>query len=208
MPALMATPQTPRSKKTAAKPAAKSAATGAASKSKTASASASRSAAAQVPAAAVEVDQLVGKKAPSFRLMSGKGEVISSSSLAGAPYVIYFYPKDNTPGCTREACDFRDAQKDFAKLGVRVFGVSPDSTASHQKFATSYGLNFELLSDPDHELAEKYGVWALKKNYGREYYGIVRSTFIVDDKGKVRAAYRGVRVDGHVQKILEELKSK
>ncbi len=203
----MVTPQTPRSKKTAAKPAPKSAAPPSASK-KTPAGSAARSGAAPAPATTAEVDAFVGKKAPAFRLTSGKGEVISSASLAGSPYVIYFYPKDNTPGCTREACDFRDAQKDFTKLGVRVFGVSPDSTASHQKFATSHGLNFDLLSDPDHELAEKYGVWALKKNYGREYYGIVRSTFIVDDKGKVRAAYRGVRVDGHVQKIIEELKSK
>lgn len=203
----MVTPQTPRSKKTAAKPAPKSAAARTGGTSKTTSGSSARRGAASAPASALEMDAMVGKKAPSFRLSSGKGEVISSASLSGVPYVIYFYPKDNTPGCTREACDFRDAQKDFAKLGVRVLGVSPDSTTSHQKFSTSYGLNFELLSDPDHELAEKYGVWALKKNYGREYYGIVRSTFIVDDKGKVRAAYRGVRVDGHVQKIIEELKS-
>lgn len=148
---------------------------------------------------------MIGKKAPAFRLSTGRGEVVASSSLAGTPYVLYFYPKDSTPGCTKEACDFRDAKKSFEKLGVRVFGVSPDSPASHEKFARAQGLSFDLLSDPEHELAEKYGVWSLKKNYGREYYGIVRSTFAIDEKGKVRAAYRGVRVDGHVARVLEEL---
>lgn len=160
------------------------------------------------PEAGLPLDALIGKKAPSFKLDSGGSGLVSSASLAGSPYVLYFYPKDSTPGCTKEACDFRDAHKRFERLGVRVFGVSPDSVASHQKFAQAQSLNFDLLSDPDHELAEKYGVWALKKNYGREYYGIVRSTFVVDEKGKVRAAYRGVRVDGHVARVLEELGEK
>lgn len=155
-----------------------------------------------------EGDPLLGRKAPSFRLNSGRGELIASSSLAGAPYVLYFYPKDNTPGCTQEACDFRDSQRSFERLGARVFGVSPDSPESHEKFAKAQSLKFDLLSDPDHELAEKYGVWGLKKNYGREYYGIVRSTFVIDKNGKVQAAFRGVRVAGHVERVLEELGAK
>lgn len=164
-----------------------------------------RISAASIADAGGEIDALVGKKAPAFRLTSGQGEVVSSASLAGAPYVLYFYPKDSTPGCTQEACDFRDAQAGFERLGARVLGVSPDSPQSHEKFSRAQGLNFDLLSDPEHQLAEKYGVWGKKKNYGREYFGIVRSTFVIDAGGRVRAAYRGVRVGGHVKKVLEEL---
>jgi thioredoxin-dependent peroxiredoxin len=142
-----------------------------------------------------------GDRAPSFELSDQHGASVSSASLAGKPYVLYFYPKDDTPGCTTEACGFRDAHADFESTGVRVLGVSPDSVASHQKFVGKYGLPFSLLSDPSRELASAYGVWALKKNYGREFMGIVRSTFLVDAEGVVRKVWRGVRVNGHVPAV-------
>ena len=146
---------------------------------------------------------LLGKRAPAFKLKDQNGEVVASSKLKGEPYVIYFYPKDNTPGCTTEACDFRDHLGNFEDLGVSVFGVSPDSEASHLKFANKFELPFSLLVDEDKTLAEKYGVWRLKKNYGKEYMGIVRSTFLVGADGKVKAAWDGVRVKGHVEAVLE-----
>ncbi len=142
-----------------------------------------------------------GDRAPRFELTDQRGVVVSSESLAGSPYVVYFYPKDDTPGCTTEACGFRDAFPDFEHAGVRVLGVSPDSVASHQRFVGKYSLPFTLLSDTEHELATHYGVWALKKNYGREYMGIVRSTFVVDASGVVRNVWRGVRVNGHVSEV-------
>ncbi|HWO14972.1 MAG TPA: thioredoxin-dependent thiol peroxidase [Polyangiaceae bacterium] len=143
----------------------------------------------------------MGDRAPKFALQDHLGQALSSGDLAGTPYVIYFYPKDDTPGCTSEACGFRDAGADFEGAGVRVLGVSPDSVASHQRFANKYELSFTLLSDPEQELATRYGVWALKKNYGREYMGIVRSTFLVDGEGVIRHAWRGVRVNGHVAEV-------
>jgi thioredoxin-dependent peroxiredoxin len=146
---------------------------------------------------------LVGKKAPAFKLLDQNGATLSSSSLAKRPYVLYFYPKDNTPGCTVEACDFRDGMANFRAAGVTIIGVSPDSPKSHAGFASKYELPFTLLSDPDKELAQAYGVWALKKNYGKEYWGIVRSTFLVGADGKVKAEWRGVRVKGHVQAVWE-----
>jgi len=148
----------------------------------------------------------VGSKAPSFDLTDGADKPVRSSALRGKPYVLYFYPKDNTPGCTQEACDFRDQHAAFSKLGVQVLGVSPDSAGSHRGFADKFKLPFSLISDPDKELAAAYGVYALKKNYGREFMGIVRSTFLIDAAGKVRAAWRGVRVPGHVQAVIEESK--
>jgi peroxiredoxin Q/BCP len=143
----------------------------------------------------------VGDGAPSFELSDQQGGSVSSSELSGHPYVLYFYPKDDTPGCTTEACAFRDALADFDGVSVRVLGVSPDSVASHRKFADKYGLNFTLLSDPEQALASAYGVWSLKKNYGREYMGIVRSTFLIDGEGVVRKAWRGVRVNGHIAEV-------
>lgn len=143
----------------------------------------------------------VGDRAPSFELPDQHGGSVSSSELAGHPYVIYFYPKNDTPGCTTEACGFRDAFPEFERLSARVLGVSPDSVASHQKFVGKYGLPFTLLSDGKQELSLAYGVWALKKNYGREYMGIVRSTFLVDAEGVVRNVWRGVRVNGHVSEV-------
>jgi peroxiredoxin Q/BCP len=142
-----------------------------------------------------------GDRAPSFELSDQAGGSLSSGSLAGHPYVLYFYPKDDTPGCTTEACGFRDAFPDFEGAGVRVLGVSPDSIASHQKFVGKYGLPFTLLSDSERSLASAYGVWALKKLYGRESMGIVRSTFLVDGEGVIRKVWRGVRVNGHVAEV-------
>jgi len=142
-----------------------------------------------------------GDTAPTFALPDDMGAEVSSAGLAGTPYVLYFYPKDDTPGCTTEACGFRDALPDFEKLGVRVLGVSPDSPASHQRFRTKYELPFTLLSDADKSLSGAYGAWALKKNYGREYMGVVRSTFLVDAGGVIRNAWRGVKVNGHVEKV-------
>ncbi|HEU4581658.1 MAG TPA: thioredoxin-dependent thiol peroxidase [Polyangiaceae bacterium] len=142
-----------------------------------------------------------GDAAPSFTLPDESGAQVSSDELAGSPYVLYFYPKDDTPGCTTEACGFRDALPQFEKLGVRVLGVSPDSSASHQRFRAKYELPFTLLSDADKSLSTAYGAWALKKNYGREYMGVVRSTFLVDARGVIRNVWRGVKVNGHVEKV-------
>jgi peroxiredoxin Q/BCP len=153
-----------------------------------------------------EAKSLVGKNAPRFELQDQSGGVISSASLKGKPYVLYFYPKDNTPGCTQESCEFRDELRNFRASGVTIFGVSPDSVKSHVGFATKFELGFPLLSDPDKSLAQAYGVWALKKNYGREYWGIVRSTFLVDKAGKVAAEWRQVKVKGHARAVLGEVK--
>ena len=143
----------------------------------------------------------VGAAAPAFELPDQTGEHFSSASLAGQPYVLYFYPKDDTPGCTVQACGFRDSATLFDGLRVRVIGVSPDSVASHQRFIAKYELPFSLLSDAEQKLASAYGVWSLKKNYGREYMGIVRSTFLVDKDGVIRNTWRGVRVKGHVDEV-------
>lgn len=145
----------------------------------------------------------VGSKAPSFTLADQSGKTIASASLAGKPYVLYFYPKDNTPGCTQEACDFRDGIGAFQKVGVPVFGVSPDSVKSHAGFAQKFSLPFSLLADVDKQLVNAYGVWALKQNYGREYWGVVRSTFLIDRAGKVARVWSPVRVKDHAQAVRE-----
>jgi len=149
-----------------------------------------------------EID--VGRKAPSFRLLDQDAQLFDSYALEGKPYVLYFYPKDDTPGCTQEACDFRDSLSRFARRKVEVIGVSPDGPGSHARFCDKHGLPFRLLSDPNQELAKRYGVWVKKQNYGREYMGILRSTFLVDKKGIVRKAWRGIRVPGHVENVLFE----
>lgn len=136
-------------------------------------------------------------------LKDDSGKVVSSESLRGRPYVLYFYPRDDTPGCTLEACGFRDTLPRFGAKGVRVLGVSPDSEQSHQRFKTKYGLPFPLLSDPERTLAKAYAVWVKKQNYGREYMGILRSTFVVDRAGKIQSVWRGVRVPGHVETVLD-----
>jgi len=144
----------------------------------------------------------VGSQAPGFSLKDQSGAVISSDELNGKPYVLYFYPKDDTSGCTTEACGFRDSGPKFGERGVRVIGVSPDSEASHQKFANKYGLPFTLLSDPEKELIQAYGAWVEKQNYGRTYMGVQRSTFLVGADGTVQKAWRSVKVPGHVEAVL------
>ena len=163
----------------------------------------------QATAAAVVkmLDSDMGRPAPAFELSDEKGDVVSSASLAGKPYLLYFYPKDDTPGCTKEACDIRDNFARFGQQGLRVLGVSPDSQQSHAKFGQKYGLPFTLLSDPDKTLATSYGVWGEKENYGRKYMGIIRSSFLVGPDGVIKKAYRKVRVDGHVAAILEDAKA-
>jgi peroxiredoxin Q/BCP len=158
---------------------------------------------AKTPASRVTGQPNEGGKAPRFAAPDAAGKPVSSSDLAGKPYVLYFYPKDDTTGCTREACGFRDQYAKFSGSGVRVIGVSPDSEQSHQKFQSKYGLPFTLLADTDRKLANAFGVWVKKKNYGREYMGIERSTFLVDGSGVIQRAWRGVRVDGHVDAVLD-----
>ena len=144
----------------------------------------------------------IGKRVPSFELDSDEGKRVTSKSLAGTPFVLYFYPKDDTPGCTREACDFRDGFAAFRRAKLSIWGVSPDSAESHARFRKKYSLPFALLADGDHALAEALGVWTKKKNYGREYMGIERSTFLVDEDGVIRHVWRKVRVEGHAESVL------
>ncbi|PIC70058.1 thioredoxin-dependent thiol peroxidase [Sporosarcina sp. P18a] len=152
------------------------------------------------------MEKLEGKQAPAFSLANENGEIVSLDQFKGKKYVVlYFYPKDSTPGCTTEACDFRDAQADFEGLNAVVLGVSPDHAASHQKFIAKHGLPFSLLVDEDHIVAEQYGVWKLKKNFGKEYMGIERSTFLIDPTGTVVKEWRKVRVKGHVADALATL---
>lgn len=148
-----------------------------------------------------------GKKAPAFTLTADDGSKVKLSDLAGAPVVLYFYPKDDTPGCTKEACAFRDRQKELTKLGAKVFGVSPDTVESHVKFRDKYKLNFPLLADPDHKIAEKYGAWREKNMYGKKTMGIQRSTYVIDAEGKVAKVWKRVQVDGHDAKVIEALKA-
>ncbi len=144
-----------------------------------------------------------GQKAPVFRLKSDTGTTVSLSDYRGRPVVVYFYPRDNTPGCTREACAFRDCLSQLRALGVELVGISPDSVESHRKFKEKHDLNFPLLSDPDHTVASKYGAWREKTMYGKKTFGIQRSTFLIDAQGKVARAWQRVQVDGHDQEVLE-----
>ena len=146
-----------------------------------------------------------GQKAPAFTLMADDGSKVRLSELKGRPVVLYFYPKDDTPGCTREACAFRDQQAPLKKLGAVVLGVSTDSITSHGKFRDKYGLNFPLLADEDNRVAEKYGAWREKNRYGKKSMGIQRSTFLIDAAGKVAKVWKAVKVDGHDEKVLEAL---
>ena len=148
----------------------------------------------------------VGKKAPSFSLQDQKGEKVSLNDLKGKNVVLYFYPKDNTSGCTQEACNFRDHFPNFGRLDAEIIGVSPDSVESHKKFAAKYKLPFRLLSDEKKELVEKYGVWKEKSMYGRKYMGVERSTFIIDKTGKVRNIFRKVKIANHNKEIIAALK--
>jgi peroxiredoxin Q/BCP len=146
-----------------------------------------------------------GDPAPPFDLEAHTGGRVSLASLRGKPVVLYFYPKDDTPGCTREACDFRDMRGMFAKAGAEILGVSGDSVASHDKFAAKYELTFPLLADPDHQVATAYGVWGEKKNYGRTYMGITRATFLIDKEGRIARVWPKVKVDGHADAVLSAL---
>jgi peroxiredoxin Q/BCP len=146
-----------------------------------------------------------GKPAPDFELQSDSGETVSLSSLRGKPVVLYFYPKDNTSGCTTQACGIRDAWSEFEAAGAVVLGVSPDGVASHQKFKGDFDLPFTLLADPDHAVAEAYGVWGEKARYGRTYMGIVRSTFVIGPEGNVVKVMRNVKPATHVDDVLAVL---
>ena len=153
-----------------------------------------------------------GDKAPDFTLpaQGADSDTITLSELRGSPVVVYFYPRDSTPGCTTEACDFRDNLGRAKSAGATVLGVSPDSIESHQKFAEKQSLNFPLLADEDHAVAEAWGVWREKKNFGKTYDGIVRTTFLIDGDGKIAEMWDNVRVKGHADKVLtalEDLKS-
>lgn len=149
----------------------------------------------------------VGDQAPAFTLLSDQDVSVSLKQFHGKPVVLYFYPKDNTPGCTREACDFRDQFSAFKKLGVEVLGVSKDSAKAHQKFKEKYTLPFTLLVDDNADVCEAYGVIKKKSLFGKTFLGINRSTFLIDAKGKIKAIWRNVKVTGHVEQILNELNS-
>lgn len=144
----------------------------------------------------------IGREVQGFTCLSQDGNQVSLSDFKGKHIVLYFYPKDMTPGCTTEACDFRDTHEEFSDLDAIIIGVSPDSVESHQRFIAKYELPFLLLADEDNELAEQFGVWQLKKTFGREYYGVVRSTFIIDKEGILQKEYRNIRVKGHVERAL------
>lgn len=149
---------------------------------------------------------VIGDRAPDFQALASNGERIKLSDFRGKYVVLYFYPRDMTPGCTKEACAFRDHYKEFTELDAVILGVSTDSLERHKKFVEQYGLPFLLIVDEDHAISEKYGVWKLKKNFGREYMGIERSTFIIDKEGKIIKEWRKVRVDGHVEEALQFIK--
>lgn len=148
----------------------------------------------------------IGQAVPNFTLPGSNGQEVSLADYRGKKVVIYFYPKDMTPGCTQESCDFRDYHGDFEKFNTVVIGISPDPLKSHTKFIEKHQLPFTLLSDEEHQVAELFGVWQLKKNYGKEYMGIVRSTFLIDEEGKLMQEWRSVRVKGHTEEVLEAVK--
>jgi thioredoxin-dependent peroxiredoxin len=148
-----------------------------------------------------------GKPAPDFELTSEAGEQVQLSSLRGKPVVLYFYPKDDTPGCTTQACGIRDVYADFRDRGAIVLGVSPDDEASHVKFKEKYALPFALLADPQHRVAEDYGVWKERNMYGKKSMGIERSTFVIDAEGNVAKAMRRVKPETHAADVLEALPS-
>ena len=146
------------------------------------------------------------KKAPAISLLDGEGNERTLKEFLGKKVVLYFYPKDMTPGCTTESCDFRDALPNFSKLDAAIIGVSPDSVARHKKFAEKYKLPFTLLSDEKKIVLENYGVWQEKNMYGRKYMGVVRTTVIIDEKGTVRKIFPKVKVKGHVEEVYDFLK--
>jgi peroxiredoxin Q/BCP len=146
-----------------------------------------------------------GKPAPDFELQSDTGDTVRLSDFRGKPVVVYFYPKDDTPGCTTQACGIRDNYEAFGERGAVVLGISPDDESSHVKFKEKYGLPFTLLADPTHEVAEAYGVWCERKLYGKTYMGVERSTFLIDPDGNVSDVMRRVKPDTHVDQVLAAL---
>jgi peroxiredoxin Q/BCP len=144
-----------------------------------------------------------GSTAPAFKTKDANGETVSLKDLRGQKVVLYFYPKDDTPGCTKEACSFRDAFSQFKEKGIAVLGVSPDTEAAHQKFVTKYKLPFTLLADTDRSIAEAYGVWGEKKFMGRTYMGVHRTTFLIDEKGKIEKIFEKVKPEEHASEVLE-----
>jgi peroxiredoxin Q/BCP len=148
-----------------------------------------------------------GDAAPAFSLDSTEGKKVSLNDFKGKKVILYFYPKDDTPGCTKEACDFRDSFAGFKKQNAVILGISPDDLASHESFREKFSLPFPLLADPDHAVAEKYGVWKEKLNFGKTYMGIERTTFLIDEQGKIALIFPRVKVDGHSEKLLEALGS-
>lgn len=152
------------------------------------------------------IKKFTGKKAPGFNLPDQNGKAHSLKNYAGGWLVVYFYPKDDTPGCTKEACSIRDWIGDFKKAGVKVVGVSVDSVKSHKKFADKYHLNFIILADEDKATVNAYGVWAKKKFMGREYMGTMRTTFLIDPASKIRKVYENVKPDVHVDELLADVK--
>jgi peroxiredoxin Q/BCP len=144
--------------------------------------------------------------APDFTLLDEKGESHKLSDYLGKPVVLYFYPKDDTPGCTTEACEFRDAYKDYSDAGVTILGVSPDSSKSHANFKSKFNLPFTLLADEGHKVCDLFGVWGRKKMMGREYDGVFRTTFLIGSDGKIVKVFEGVKPAGHSAEVLEALK--
>jgi len=149
-----------------------------------------------------------GEPAPEFTLEDEEGRMHSLSDYSGKPVVLYFYPKDDTPGCTKEACGFRDDYSAYEEAGVVILGVSPDTSKSHAKFKTKYELPFTLLADPDHDVLKLYGVWGLKKSFGREYEGVFRTTFLIGEDGKILRVFKKVKPAVHSAEILSALDDK
>jgi peroxiredoxin Q/BCP len=149
----------------------------------------------------------VGQPAPDFTLPDQNEDEVTLSKLRGTPVVLYFYPKDDTPGCTKEACAFRDARSDYEKAGARVIGVSPDGVKSHRKFADKFQLPFTLVADTEKAVCQSYGVWQEKSMYGKKSMGVVRSTFLIDAQGIVRQVFPRVKVDGHADAVLDAIRA-
>ncbi|HEV2427712.1 MAG TPA: thioredoxin-dependent thiol peroxidase [Acidimicrobiales bacterium] len=146
-----------------------------------------------------------GMRAPGFTLTNQRGERVSLSSLRGQRVILYFYPADDTPGCTAEACGFNDALAGLSRAGVRVVGVSPDGVDSHSAFASKYSLGFDLLADPTHKVMEAYGAWGEKTLYGKKVVGVIRSTFVVSSTGRVERAWYGVKATGHAERVVAQV---
>jgi peroxiredoxin Q/BCP len=149
----------------------------------------------------------IGDKAPAFKLLASNGETIDLSDYKGKKVILYFYPRADTPGCTKEACGFRDAIAGYKKLGVPVFGISPDPIKDVQKFSDKFKLNFPLLADEDHAVTEKYGQWVEKSMYGKKYMGAARTTFVIDENGQIEHVFEKVKPEGHDQEVLEYLRT-